>query len=84
MSAVRVDDIVALVGGRYDGPRDRVVRGVATLQDATSDHISFLGNPIYAPQLQTTKAGLVLVPVAAFSHWPRPAPSQALRAPLRA
>jgi UDP-3-O-[3-hydroxymyristoyl] glucosamine N-acyltransferase len=62
MSAVRVDDIVALVGGRYDGPRDRVVRGVATLQDATSDHISFLGNPIYAPQLQTTKAGLVLVP----------------------
>jgi UDP-3-O-[3-hydroxymyristoyl] glucosamine N-acyltransferase len=62
MSAVRVDDIVALVGGRYDGPRDRVIRGVASLQDATSDHISFLGNPTYVPQLQTTKAGLVLVP----------------------
>ena len=62
MPGVRVDDIVALVGGRYDGPRDRLIRGAATLQDATSDHISFLGNPLYAPQLRTTKAGAVLVP----------------------
>ncbi len=62
MSAVRVDDIVALVGGRYDGPSDRLIRGAATLQDATADHISFLGNPLYAPQLRTTKAGAVLVP----------------------
>ena len=62
MPGVRVDDIVALVGGRYDGPGDRLIRGAATLQDATADHISFLGNPRYVPQLGTTKAGAVLVP----------------------
>jgi UDP-3-O-[3-hydroxymyristoyl] glucosamine N-acyltransferase len=62
MPGVRVDDIVALVGGRYDGPGDRLIRGAAPLQDATADHISFLGNPRYAPQLRTTKAGAVLVP----------------------
>ena len=62
MSAVRVDDIVALVGGRYQGPRERLIRGVATLRDASEEEISFLGNPIYAPQLRTTRAGALLVP----------------------
>jgi UDP-3-O-[3-hydroxymyristoyl] glucosamine N-acyltransferase len=71
MPGVRVDDIVALVGGRYDGPRDRLISGAATLQDATSDHISFLGNPLYAPQLLTTKAGVVLVPNETDGRDPR-------------
>lgn len=62
MSAVRVDDIVALVGGRYHGPGERLIRGVATLRDASEEEISFLGNPMYAPQLRTTRAGALLVP----------------------
>src|SRR5438477_7520892 len=71
MSAVRVDDIVALVGGRYEGPRDRLILGAATLQDATADQLSFLGNPFYAPQLQTTKAGAALVPNETDGNDPR-------------
>src|SRR5437899_7221489 len=62
MSAVKVEDIVALVAGQYHGPRGRLIRGVATLRDASEEEISFLGNPLYASQLQTTRAGALLVP----------------------
>src|SRR5437879_3027960 len=42
MSGVSIAEIVTLVNGRYNGPADRVIRGVATLKDATEDHLSFL------------------------------------------
>src|SRR5207253_1214534 len=62
MPAVPIKEIVALVGGRYGGPDDRVIRGVATLTDASEDQLSFLGNLFYVPQLSTTHAGAILVP----------------------
>src|SRR5579864_4900104 len=62
MPGVRIDEIVALVGGRYDGPPDRIVRGVSSLSAASEDQLSFLGNPKYMPQLATTRAGALLVP----------------------
>ena len=62
MPAVPIKEIVALVGGRYSGPDDRVIRGVATLTDASEDQLSFLGNLFYVPQLSTTHAGAILVP----------------------
>ncbi len=62
MPEVPIAEIVALVGGRYEGPSDRIVTGVATLSEAAEDQLSFLGNPSYAPQLATTKAGAILVP----------------------
>jgi UDP-3-O-[3-hydroxymyristoyl] glucosamine N-acyltransferase len=62
MPAVPIAEIVALVGGRYEGPPDRAVRGVATLKDATADQLSFLGNQFYVPLLSTTQAGAILVP----------------------
>lgn len=62
MPGVRIEEIVALVGGRYSGPRDRLITGVSTLIDAGEDQISFLGNPKYMPQLATTRAGALLVP----------------------
>ena len=62
MPGVAIKDIVALVGGRYNGPGDRVIGGVATLKDATEDHITFLGNQSYVPQVAKTKAGAILVP----------------------
>jgi UDP-3-O-[3-hydroxymyristoyl] glucosamine N-acyltransferase len=58
---VPIQEIVELVGGRYDGPADRVIRGVATLAEAAEDQISFLSNPRYAQQLATTSAGAILV-----------------------
>jgi UDP-3-O-[3-hydroxymyristoyl] glucosamine N-acyltransferase len=58
---VPISEIVELVGGRYDGPREIAIRGVAALADAESDQLSFLGNPKYASQVSATKAGAVLV-----------------------
>jgi UDP-3-O-[3-hydroxymyristoyl] glucosamine N-acyltransferase len=60
MPAVPLRDIVTFVSGRYDGP-DAVIAGVAPLSEATEQHISFLSNPRYASQLETTNAAAVLV-----------------------
>ncbi|HKB79702.1 MAG TPA: UDP-3-O-(3-hydroxymyristoyl)glucosamine N-acyltransferase [Thermoanaerobaculia bacterium] len=62
MPAVPISEIVALVGGRYSGPGDLLIRGVAPLADAAADQLAFLGNAAYAPQVAETKAGAVLVP----------------------
>ena len=61
MAAVSIRDIIELVGGRTTAPVDRVISGVATLADAGADQLSFLSNPLYAPQLATTRAGAILV-----------------------
>ena len=52
--------IVTFVSGRYAGP-DVAIDGVAPLSEATERHISFLSNPKYASQLESTKAAAVLV-----------------------
>ncbi len=62
MPGVRIEEIVALVGGRYSGPPGRIIHGVATLSEASEQQLSFLGNPRYVPQLATTRAGALLVP----------------------
>jgi len=62
MPAVPIKEIVALVGGRYSGPGDRVIRGVATLKEASGDQLSFLGNQFYVPQIAASQAGAILVP----------------------
>lgn len=61
MPEVTAGEIVDLVGGRYDGAREVRVRGVAPLADAGEDQLSFLANPKYASQLETTGAAVVLV-----------------------
>ena len=71
MSAVPITDIVALVGGRYEGPTDRLIRGVATLKDAAPDQLAFLGNQFYVPQLAESQAGAILVPADLEASDPR-------------
>ena len=61
MPAVALSDIVAFVSGRYSGPTDLQIEGVLPLSEADGRHISFLSNPKYAPQLETTNAAAVLV-----------------------
>ena len=58
---VSIAEIVTLVGGRYDGPSDRVITGVTSLSDANAGQLSFLGNPKYASQLAASRAGALLV-----------------------
>ena len=61
MPPVPIEEIVAFVGGRYTGPRDVMIHGVASLADATPQQISFLSNPKYAHQIENTHAAAVLV-----------------------
>jgi UDP-3-O-[3-hydroxymyristoyl] glucosamine N-acyltransferase len=56
-----LSELAAAVGGRVEGDADRRVRGVATLEEAGPDDLSFLTNPRYRPALQTTQAGAILV-----------------------
>ena len=60
MPAVPLSEIVSFVSGRYDGP-DAAIVGVAPLSEASAQHISFLSNPKYAEQLETTNAAAILV-----------------------
>ena len=61
MPEVTVGEIADFVGGKFEGARDTRVTGVAPLTDATERHVSFLANPKYAQQLETTRAAAVLV-----------------------
>ncbi len=61
MPAVPLSEIIDFVSGRYDGPRDVLITGVLSLDEAGEQQISFLSNPKYAPQVETTRAAAVLV-----------------------
>ncbi len=58
-------EIAALVGGQVDGatgnPAGCMIAGVSSLEDAGPEHISFLANKRYLPDLGTTRAGAVLI-----------------------
>jgi UDP-3-O-[3-hydroxymyristoyl] glucosamine N-acyltransferase len=56
-----LSDLADAVGGRVEGDPNRRVRGVATLDDAGPDDLSFLTNPRYRPALAGTRAGAILV-----------------------
>jgi UDP-3-O-[3-hydroxymyristoyl] glucosamine N-acyltransferase len=54
-------DIVQALGGELHGSPDFVVQRLAPLQSAQDADLSFLSHPQYAAQLQTTRAGCVIV-----------------------
>jgi UDP-3-O-[3-hydroxymyristoyl] glucosamine N-acyltransferase len=56
----RLADIAARAGAETNEP-DRLFHGVAPLDSAGPDDVSFLDNRRYAPQLATTKAGAVIL-----------------------
>jgi UDP-3-O-[3-hydroxymyristoyl] glucosamine N-acyltransferase len=61
MPAVPLSEIVAFVSGNYTGPADVAITGVAPLSDAGEGQLSFLANPKYAAQVESTRASAVLV-----------------------
>ncbi len=54
-------ELATLCGAVVDGDAQRVVDGPASLAEAGPREISFLANPRYQPQFQTTRAAAVLV-----------------------
>lgn len=54
-------EIASKVGAELIGDADKVITGVGTLQNATTDDISFLANSKYRHYLKDTAAGCVIV-----------------------
>jgi UDP-3-O-[3-hydroxymyristoyl] glucosamine N-acyltransferase len=71
---ISLGELAASVGCELIGDPDALVSGVASLQDATSESLSFLSSSSYNAQLPSTKAAAVVLraadaascPVAAF------------------
>lgn len=63
-SSTDLHELAALVGGQLSFcPQQIRITGVASVEDAGPDQVTFLGNPRYAPLLQDSKAGAVFVPL---------------------
>jgi len=60
-TAYRLDDLAQRVGGRVRGNGERSIRGIATLDEAGQEELSFLTNPRYRSAAGRTRAGAVLV-----------------------
>lgn len=56
-----LSDIAERFGLELIGDGTQQVGGVATLSGATAEHITFLANPAYRPQLAQTRAGAVIL-----------------------
>ena len=61
MSAFRLAELAARVGGRVHGDAGRRIRGIETLELAGPEQLSFLTNPRYRKAARTTRAGALLV-----------------------
>lgn len=58
---LRASALAQALGGRLEGEGDPLLVGVAGLQDAGPEHLSFLSNRRYARHLAASRAGCVLV-----------------------
>ena len=58
---VALSDLIAALGGDLLGGSDIRITGIAPLDEADANSISFLSNPRYQAQLGTTQAGCVIV-----------------------
>lgn len=67
---LRLSDIATAAEARCDGDGERLFTGVAPLQSATPDEISFLDNRRYAPALRESRAGAVVLHPDMAVHLP--------------
>ncbi|CAO0820186.1 hypothetical protein DFAR_1420010 [Desulfarculales bacterium] len=56
-----LSQLAALLGGRLEGPGDRVIKGIKGIEEAGPEDLAFLANPRYAKFLPDSRAGVVLV-----------------------
>ena len=62
LPSISAAELARRLGGTLSGDGARVVRGVAPLDEAGLDDLSWLGSARYLPKLATSRAGVVLVP----------------------
>jgi UDP-3-O-[3-hydroxymyristoyl] glucosamine N-acyltransferase len=59
--SLTLGQIVEKLGGELIGSKEQIVNAIAPLNRAVEDEISFLSNPLYAQELDSTKAGCVIL-----------------------
>ncbi|MDD2925530.1 UDP-3-O-(3-hydroxymyristoyl)glucosamine N-acyltransferase [Rhodoferax sp.] len=59
--ALRAGFLVDSLGGELHGDADRLIEGLAPLETAQSQQLSFLSHPKYQSQLTSSRAGCVIV-----------------------
>ena len=59
--ALRAGSLVDSLGGELHGDAQRLIEGLAPLESAQDQHLSFLSHPKYQSQLAASKAGCVIV-----------------------
>lgn len=57
----RIDELARRFGLEARGDTSRSINGVAPLAHAEPEHLAFLANPRYAPDLARTRAGVVIL-----------------------
>lgn len=69
---MRLGELVERLGGELIGDADIPIKRVGTLEQADADCISFLSNPRYAAQLESTQAAAVILAPASRERTSRP------------
>jgi UDP-3-O-[3-hydroxymyristoyl] glucosamine N-acyltransferase len=62
-SVVTAGSLAERLGGELDGDASHVVRGVAPLDEAGPDALSWIGDSKYLPLAERSEAGVILVPL---------------------
>ncbi|MEE9910659.1 MAG: UDP-3-O-(3-hydroxymyristoyl)glucosamine N-acyltransferase [Deltaproteobacteria bacterium] len=57
-----IQEIAALIGGMVQGDGEKMICDIRPIDEAGVDDLTFIANPKYFKQLETTRAGAILVP----------------------
>ena len=58
---MKLRDLAARLECQWEGPGDLEITGVAGMDEASPEQITFLANPKYIPKLHRTRAGAIIV-----------------------
>ncbi|MDY6914605.1 MAG: UDP-3-O-(3-hydroxymyristoyl)glucosamine N-acyltransferase [Planctomycetota bacterium] len=61
MAKMKLSELAKTLGGQLDGDGERTIRGVATIESAGPDELTFLANKRYEQHMPTTRAAAVIV-----------------------
>ncbi len=61
VGSIKAGELAERIGVAIQGDKDKLICGVATLQNATEQHITFFSNNKYKPQLKETRAGACIM-----------------------
>ncbi len=63
MKKLTCQEVAEITGGTLVNPsKEIIIDSVASLEEAKSNQLTFLGNDKYAPQVISSKAGVILIP----------------------